>query len=134
MNLASGISPIRKYMNEGLKIGLGSDVAGGTTESMFRIMVEAIQVSKLYWRLVNQDDKPLSFSEAFYLATLGGGSFFGKVGSFDSDFEFDALVLDDSDLPYPHTLSPLERLERFSYLSGDKTGIKSKWVKGSKIF
>ena len=37
-------------------------------------------------------------SEAFYMATKGGGSFFGKVGSFEEGYEFDALVIDDSRL------------------------------------
>ncbi|MGN0321111.1 MAG: amidohydrolase family protein, partial [Lachnospira sp.] len=49
MNLSSGIAPIRKYLQLGLKVGLGSDVAGGQSESIFRAMTDAIQVSKLYW-------------------------------------------------------------------------------------
>ena len=32
----------------------------------------------------------LTVANAFYLATKGGGSFFGKVGSFEPDYEFDA--------------------------------------------
>jgi len=51
-NLASGISPVRRYLDEGLHIGLGSDIAGGTSVSILRAMADAIQVSKLYWRLV----------------------------------------------------------------------------------
>ena len=80
MNVASGIAPIRKYLDIGLKVSLGSDVAGGQTESIFRAMTDAIQVSKLYWRIVDQHVKPLSFEEAFYMATAGGGQFFGNVG------------------------------------------------------
>ncbi len=33
-NLASGISPVRRYLDEGLHIGLGSDIAGGTSVSI----------------------------------------------------------------------------------------------------
>lgn len=133
MNLSSGIAPIRMYLELGLRVGLGSDVAGGQTESMFRAMTDAIQVSKLYWRLVDESSKPLIFDEVFYLATMGGGAFFGKVGSFADGYEFDALVLDDVGLPHPQELNLHQRLERFAYLSADSEGILSKYVAGKQI-
>ena len=132
-NLASGIAPIRKYLNQKINVGLGSDVAGGQTESIFRAMVDAIQVSKLYWRLMDNDCSPLSFDEVFYLATKGGGKYFGKVGSFEKGYEFDAIVIDDSDLPYPQKLTIRQRLERIVYLSSDIKGLHAKYVKGQKI-
>lgn len=132
-NLASGIAPIRKYLDEGLNVGLGSDVAGGQTESIFRAMVDAIQVSKLRWRLEDNSSRPIKFDEAFYLATKGGGKFFGKVGSFESGYDFDAVVIDDSDLPYPQKLSIRERLERVVYLSSDIKGLHAKYVAGKKV-
>ena len=134
MNLSSGIAPIRKYLDLDLKIGLGSDVAGGQSESIFRAITDSIQVSKMYWRHVNQDCKPIVFSEAFFLATKGGGEFFGKVGSFESDYEFDAIVLDDSCLEHPQQLNVLQRLERAVYLSLDVQGIFAKYVNGNQIF
>lgn len=45
MNLASGVAPIRTYLDEGLHVGLGSDVAGGSTENLFLAMAHAIQAS-----------------------------------------------------------------------------------------
>ena len=132
-NLKSGIAPVRKYMEEGLNVGLGSDIAGGTTESIFDAAVDAVKVSKLYWRYVDNSFEPLSFSDAFYLATKGGGAFFGKVGSFEKGYDGDVLILSDEAIPCPRYLSPVERLERFAYLHGDKTGIKGKWVKGERI-
>ena len=134
MNLSSGIAPIRKYLDLDLKIGLGSDVAGGQSESIFRAITDSIQVSKMYWRHINQDCKPIVFSEAFFLATKGGGEFFGKVGSFESDYEFDAIVLDDSCLEHPQELNILQRLERAVYLSLDTQGICAKYVNGNQIF
>ncbi|WP_405321636.1 amidohydrolase family protein [Frisingicoccus sp.] len=133
MNISSGIAPVRKYMEQGLHMGLGSDVAGGQTESMFRAMTDAIQMSKMYWRLVDDTKKPLTFDEAFYLATKGGGAFFGKVGSFEEGYELDALVLNDEHLPHPQKLTLHQRLERFAYLGGDVQGIVSKYVAGQCI-
>ena len=134
VNLSSGIAPIRRYIDEGLKIGLGSDVAGGHTESMLSAVCDAVQVSKLYWRIIDQSKLPLTFDEAFFLGTKGGGEFFGKVGSFEEGYDFSAVVLDDAVIPYPGELSLHDRLERAAYLSLDLIGLHAKYVSGKKIF
>ena len=135
MNVSSGMAPIRKYLDLDMNMGLGSDVAGGTSESMFSIITKTIEVSKMYWRCIDQKYKALNFNEAFYLATMGGGKFFGDVGTFKEGYEMDAIVLDDSILKTTLKLSPLERLHRAIYLSLDlKGGIKHKYVKGRKLF
>ena len=133
MNLTSGIAPIRKYLELGLNIGLGSDIAGGHSESIFRAITDAIQVSKMYFRMVDESHKPLVFSEAFYLATKGGGAFFGKVGSFEDGYEFDAVVLDDSVLAHPQSLNLAERMERAVYLGLDEKKITAKYVSGRQL-
>lgn len=132
LNLASGIAPIRKYFNEGQNIGLGSDVAGGIHLSIFKQMSDAIQVSKMYWRLIDEKCQPLTVEEAFYLGTLGGGKFFGKVGSFEKGFEFDAIVIDDSDYKR-EDFNIHQRLERTIYMSEPRHVIH-KFVKGKEIF
>lgn len=132
-NLTSGIAPAGKYLREGQKIGLGSDVAGGTHASIFKAMADAIKVSKLRYRLVDEKIKPLSLEEAFYMATLGGGEFFGKVGSFEKGYEFDAIVIDDEKLLEEDKFNLKQRLERIVYLSKDED-IVSKFVRGEKIF
>lgn len=133
MNIASGIAPVRKWMEMGLNVGLGTDVAGGATLSIFRTMMEAMQVSKLVWRLVDQKLEPLTVEEIFYLGTKGGGSFFGKVGSFEAGYEFDALVLDEKRLPHPQTLNLKQRLERYICLS-ESADISHKYVAGRRLF
>lgn len=132
-NLASGIAPVRRYMDLGLKTGLGSDVAGGVHTSIFRAMADAIMASKLRWRLVDDSLKPLTAEEAFYLGTAGGGAFFGKVGSLEKGYEFDAVVMDDSALRSPRTLTLAERLERMIYLS-ESCRTEAKFVAGRRIF
>ena len=133
MNVASGVAPIDRYLELGLQVGLSTDVAGGSHESMFRAMIHAIQSSKLRWRLLDQNVKFLSFDKAFYLATRGGGAFFGKVGAFDDGYEFDAVVLDDANLDHPQQITTHERLERVVYL-GDERNIVGKYVRGRKLF
>ena len=133
MNLSSGIAPIRKYLDKGLRIGLGTDIAAGHSDSIFRAITDAIQVSKMYYRMVDENYKPLVFSEAFYLATKGGGEFFGKVGSFEEGYEFDAVVMDDSVLEHPQYLTLAERMERAVYLGLDEKKVIAKFVVGKKI-
>lgn len=132
-NLSSGIAPVRSFLEKGIKVGLGSDIAGGFTESIFRAMADAVQVSKLRWRIQDESLKPLTVDEAFYLGTKGGGEFFGKTGSFEKGFELDALVLDDGGLKHPQQLGVKERLERMIYLADDSQ-IKAKYVAGKMIW
>ena len=129
MNVSSGIAPVRKFLREGLHVGLGSDVAGGSTENLFMAMAHAVQSSKLRWRLQDPSLEALSAAEVFYMATKGGGAFFGKVGSFEPGYEFDAVVLDDSRLKTPLSLDVKSRLERIIYFSDDRE-IRAKYVRG----
>ncbi len=133
INVSSGVAPINRYLDYGLQVGLATDVAGGSHESMFKAMIHAIQSSKLRWRLLDQSVPALDFDTAFYMATRGGGAFFGKVGAFDPGFELDAVILDDTNLDHPQPLTIHERLERIAYL-GDERNIVGKYVAGRKLF
>ena len=132
INVSSGIAPVKNYLKEGQKVGLGSDVAGGAHLSIFRAMTDAIQSSKLRWRLVDQDTPALTLPEAFYMATKGGGAFFGKVGSFEPGYDFDAVVMDDAELPTTRDCTLAERLERVVYLSDGRPC--AKYAAGKRLF
>ena len=131
-NLASGIAPIRRFLDNGVPVGLGSDVAGGCHSSVFRVMSDAIQASKIRYALVDESEKPLTVKEAFFLGTLGGGSFFGKVGSFAPEYEFDAVIIDDNAIATTLSLTIEERLERVIYLSDDRH-ICGKYARGREL-
>ena len=118
LNIASGLAPVRMFLEEGIPVGLGSDISGGHDLNIFQMMVYAIQISKMYYQQ-NHDRKFLTLSEAFWIATKSAGSFFGQVGSFEPGYDFDALVIDDSDLNHDN-YSLLHRLERYIYLGDDR--------------
>ncbi len=129
-NIASGMAPIRTFLEEGLHVGLGSDISGGHDLNMFRMLVYAIQVSKMQYQQ-NHDKAFLTLPEIFWIATKSAGSFFGKVGSFEPGYEFDALVIDDEVL-HPDEYSLLHRLERFIYL-GDDRQILHRFCRGKEV-
>ena len=131
-DLTSGISPAAVCLRQGYQIGIGSDIAGGHTMDLFEVMRHTIQVSKLRFSLVDDKEKPLTLSETLYMATNKGGSFFGKVGVFEKDYEFDALALDESKINQLRGFNEAERLEKFIYHKDAE--IEAKFIKGNKIF
>lgn len=131
-NLASGIAPIRKFLKAGIPIGLASDIAGGHSLSMCSVIVAGAQVSNIKWLDGGKIEPPLNTPELFYLATKGSGAFFGKVGSFEMGYEFDALVIDDSSLIGLKELSLEERLQKFIY-TGSWNNIQERYVFGEVV-
>ena len=131
-NLTSGIAPIKKMLDMGIDVGLGSDIAAGSSLSIFRAMSDAVQVSKLREAMTGEKNQILTLSEVFYLGTKGGGKFFGNVGSFEKGYEFDAIVLNDESFGDNSDFTLKERLERIIYLSDDRN-IVAKYVAGNKV-
>lgn len=82
-------------------------------------MKDAIKASKLLSLYDGDESDVVTFDEAFYLATRGGGSFFGNTGSFVTDATFDVLVIDDSSYRLNELTLP-ERLEMLIYRGDDR--------------
>ena len=129
LNLSSGISPVRHFLDKGLRVGLATDVAGGSSLSLLTVMQDAVKASKMRWRLQDDSAKPLSLSEAFYLASKGGGSFFGSVGSFEPGFDADIVILDEAEGFRTSCHSIEERLEMAVYRSSELP-VKEKYIRG----
>lgn len=131
-NVSSGIAPIREFMSKGIAVGLASDVSGGHKLAIPSVMTLAAQMSNLRWVHIDDKYEPLNMAEIFFLATKGGGEFFGKVGSFEEGYEFDALVIDDSSLEDVNPRSLEERIQKYIYL-GDERNIIDRYVAGKKL-
>lgn len=130
INLSSGIMPLRKYLDEGQLVTLASDISGGHALSMRVNIIQAIQMSKVN-QLMHPEQKAITFTEAFYLATMGSGSFFGKVGSFLPGYEADVQIIDDASLDNGLSYSVAQRVERYIY-AGNDACIKEIYVRGKK--
>ena len=132
-NLCSGVAPVRVMLREGLKVALGSDVAGGDQLHMFDVVASAIRASKARRILDGWETDFLTVAEGWYLGTSAGAAYFGQQPGFAPGNPLHALVLRDSDLPRPHPLTPAERLERAVYLR-QKDAIRAVWSAGRKVF
>ena len=130
-NLQSGVAPVKYFLEKGAKLGLGTAVAGGANLSMFRAITDAIHVSKLRSCLL-LEDAAITVEEAFYMASLSGGGFFGKVGSFLTGYEADFLVYERKRESIREE-SLLERLEMLLYTEKELFRMKAKFVSGRQI-
>lgn len=128
-NIASGIAPVRLMLNEGVKVGMGSDIAGGAKLSMLDAATDAIRMSRLRWLFSGKTENFLSVPEAFYLITGAGQEYFGVKSGFGKGDALHAVVFDDSDISYEPVFSMAQRLERILYLS-DRQNIKAVYSEG----
>jgi guanine deaminase len=128
--LGSGLFDLGQAMDAGLRVGVASDVGGGTSFSMLRTLAAAYQVAHLKGRV-------LSSLRAFYLATLAGAVGLGLdevIGNFLPDKEADFIVLDPAATPLlARRMAAAESLEErlFVWLTlGDDRAIQHTYVMG----
>ena len=129
---SSAVAPIRRFREQGIHVGLGTDISGGYSPSMYENIRQAVLVSRLLETGVDAQ-KPeaerglgearISLVEAFWLATAGGAEALGlPLATFEPGRAFDLQVIDvkrrDSDLTgFGVFDSPADRLARILYLS-----------------
>jgi guanine deaminase len=88
--LGSGLFDMQAMTDAGIKVGLATDVGGGTSMSLLRTMSEA-------YKVLHMQGQPLPASRALYLATLGAAEALdldNHIGSFEPGKEADFIVLD----------------------------------------
>ena len=93
--LGSGLFDLARARALGVRVGLGTDVGGGTSLSMLQTLNEAYKVLQL-------GGQSLSAASGFYLATLGGAHSLyldDRIGNFAPGKEADFVVLDPRATP-----------------------------------
>ena len=93
--LGSGLFDYASARQAGVRVGIGTDVGGGTSFSMLRTLSEAYKVLQLG----GQDLPP---EQAFYLATLGGARSLyldDRIGNLTPGKEADFVVIDPAATP-----------------------------------
>jgi guanine deaminase len=88
--IGSGLFPMKKLQQHGIKIGMGTDVGGGTSFNMLQTLADGYKMQQL-------QGNNMSPEQSFYLATLGGAKALDiddKIGNFCVGKEADFLLLD----------------------------------------
>lgn len=131
ISVIAGIMQTGALADRGIRIGLGSDLAAGHSPGIYSQAGRAVQLSKLKTFYEPEGNRVLSFAEAFYMATKGGGALFGKVGSLEPGYAFDALVIGGVEDDFQR-LRPAQIVERFCYL-GETRHIHARYLAGKRI-
>lgn len=130
-NVIAGIMPVDFLQKNGIRLAMGCDIGAGVKNGIYRQCAAAVKLSKLKEFYEPDLGKTIDITNAFYLATKAGGEIFGKVGSFEPGYVFNALVIDGIE-DEGHPMTPAQRLERFCY-AGDDRNIVQRYLNGEKI-
>nr|XP_005297810.1 guanine deaminase [Chrysemys picta bellii] len=137
-SLCSGILNVQNVLKHNVKLGLGTDVAGGYSSSMLDAIRRTMSASNTL--LLNKvNNTGLTLKEAFRLATLGGSQVLGLddvIGNFEVGKEFDALLINPKASDSPFDLFAGDTFEdiiqKFLYL-GDDRNINEVYVAGKQV-
>ncbi len=131
--MGSGLFDLQKPSDAGVRVGIGTDIGGGTSFSMLKTLGEAYKILQL-------KGQSLSPLKAFYLATQGGAKALcleDKIGNFEAGKEADFIVLNLDSTPLikrrmEYTESIDDRLFILMML-GDERSIEATYVMGEKV-
>lgn len=144
---ADAVLPVRRLVDRGVRVGLGTDVAGGASPSLLRQCHDAVTVSRLLRDGVDRDlpregrgvaGSAIDTTYAFWLATVGGASVLGApIGLIEAGRRFDAFVVDTTsragDLRvWPDVDDPARTFEKIVRLAAP-VDITHVWVDGRAV-
>lgn len=131
VNVIAGIMQTAALADEGVSLALGSDIAGGHLPGIYTQAARSVQLSKLKAFYEPEGNRSIPFENAFYMATKEGGALFGKVGSLEPGYDFDALIIRDFSDPF-RAIRPEETVERFCY-TGNPADILAGFIRGEPV-
>lgn len=141
---ANAVFPLRRALDAGVRVGLGTDVAGGSTASMFEQCEHAVTASRLLEDGVDvqQDsdrgvaDSRVDITTAFHVATVGGAELLGiDAGLLAPGRVFDAVAIDlrSATLGIFPELDSWDRTFEKIVRRTDSSSIGSVWVDGRPV-
>lgn len=144
---ANSVIPIAHFHSKDVEIGLGSDISGGFSPSLFDNVRQAIISSRMLEDGVNPalpaEDRGvpqsrITINEAFYLATAGGGESLSlPIGRLQENYVWDVQVIDTkaaaAKLPIFDVNEDLHNVfQKIMYLARPEN-IREVWVQGKKV-
>jgi guanine deaminase len=139
-----GVFPVREHLHAGLRIGLGTDVAGGPEHSMRASCGHAVTSSRMLEAGVEpgrdrslRPGQRIDLMTAFWMATMGGAELLGiDAGLLAVGRLFDAVAIDpttDVSSRFDDVLGVSDDRRRFDRLARGAGTITSVWVDGSLV-
>lgn len=134
------VFPTRRALDAGVRVGLGTDIAGGPSPSLLAQAARSVDVSRHLENGVDQrldatdrgvDDSRIDATTAFFLATLGGAEVLdAPIGLLEPGRRFDAVAVSMANID-PVTLpqSAARRFEKLVRLAG-RHDVAAVWVDG----
>lgn len=127
----NGIARIKKAHHSQVKVGLGTDISGGFSPSIYRNMQQAIMSSQMLVDLKDQLAR-LTTDNVFYLATIGGAKALHlNSGQIRSGYKADLQIVSDKyfniSIKQPHAI-----FERLIYHT-TKEDIQQVYVSGKLV-
>lgn len=132
--LGSGLFPLRRHVDHGVRVALGSDVGAGTG---FSLLKEGLQAAFMQ-SLLGRDGLPLTPAHLLFLATRAGALALGlEVGDLSVGRPFDAVWVlpergDPLDIGLRHADSPEGALAKVFSL-GTPSDVAAVWVAGTPV-
>ncbi|WP_339490532.1 guanine deaminase [Pseudomonas sp. EL_65y_Pfl2_R95] len=131
--LGSGLFDLKKLEQHGVRVGLGTDVGGGTSFSQLQSLNEAYKIMQL-------QGKKLDPFKSLYLATLGSANALyldDKIGNFESGKDADFIVLDYKATPLiDYRMQQAKSLEEKLFaltILGDDRAVKETFAAGQSV-
>lgn len=138
-SIRSGLCDVRRLMERGVPVGLGTDMSGGYSPSLLDAMRFAITVSNVLSLTKPKSYKPLTVKDVLFMATLGGAQALAvadRVGNFQVGKDFDALIVDmeqpEGNLDVWPGESHQDRLSKWIHI-GDDRSIRRVYVHGVEV-
>jgi guanine deaminase len=136
--LASGVMPLARYLEAGLVIGLGSDVAGGPDLSMFAAMRVGTYTQNALRVVRGDPGAVLGPLDWLRMGTLEGARALGmdaEVGSLEAGKEADLILVDPSltaPVPGPDLDDPAALMSRLIFRAHPSM-VRGAWVRGRRL-
>ncbi len=133
--LASGVMPLARYVEAGVVIGLGSDVAGGPDLSIFSAMRVGAYVQNALRVVGGETRASLGPLDWLRMGTLDGARALGLddvIGSIEAGKEADLILVDPSFIaPIPGVTDddPADLMSRLIFRSHPDM-VRAAWVRG----
>ncbi|AQP54764.1 guanine deaminase [Vagococcus penaei] len=140
----NAVTRVKQLMDDyQVKVGLGSDISGGFSPSLYDNLKQAVISSRMLEDGVNpllsaeqrgKAESRLSLNEVFYLATVGGGEALSlPIGKLDVGYAFDAQIIDVTRFPFIEETDLDEVFQKSLYLT-ESEDIKQVFVQGELVY